>query len=88
VVGAGRDAEDIADTGPDDDDDDAAGNPPLTRVVGVGPADPDVTPPSAPVTAEQPDTSSSTPTAAPHTVPTHIGSGEPRTDPEDATGPV
>jgi hypothetical protein len=81
------DAEDIDDTGPDDDD--AAGNPPLTGLVGIGPGAPDVTTPSAPVIAEHPDTSnSSTTTAARRTVPARIDSGVPRFGSEEAIGPV
>jgi len=83
------DAEDIDDTGPDDDDDDDAGIPPLTGVVGIGPGDPDVTTPSAPVTAEHPDTnSSSTSTEARRTVNARIDSVVPRFGEEEATGPV
>ena len=73
------DAEDIDDTGPDDDD--AAGDPPLTGLVGIGPGAPDVTTPSAPVTAEHPDTSSSTTTAARRIVRARIDSGVPRFGP-------
>lgn len=81
------DPEDVDDTGPDDDD--AAGNPPLTAVDGIGPGDPDATTPSVPVTAEHPDTnSSSTSTQARRTVNARIDSVVPRFGPEEATGPV